>query len=138
MTRQHTPKPTFTELGEQLELAMKVKSLLRLPPYPECLALLCQCPHLSQRLSPVHKPRQAFLFACRLMQASLRVQKRKECGYTGTVVTLLSTEQVHHYKAMLRKIDNTFVKDLPLQAGAISALRPKVKQAIENAAGQVD
>ena len=28
----------------------------------------------------------------------------------GTVITLLSTEQVHHYKAMLRKIDNTFVR----------------------------
>ena len=51
----------------------------------------------------------------------------------GTVVTLLSTEQVHHYKAMLRKIDNTFVKDMPLPAGIISELRPKVKKAIQEA-----
>ncbi len=54
----------------------------------------------------------------------------------GTVITLLSNEQVHHYKAMLRKIDNTFVRDLPLQTGAVSALRQKVKQAFERAASQ--
>ena len=54
----------------------------------------------------------------------------------GTVITLLSTEQVHHYKAMLRKIDNTFVRDLPLPAGSISALRTKVKQAIGTLANQ--
>lgn len=35
---------------------------------------------------------------------------------------------------MLRKIDNTFVKDMPLGAGAVSELRPKVKEAIDRAA----
>ena len=50
----------------------------------------------------------------------------------GTVITLLSTEQVHHYKAMLRKIDNTFVKDLPLASGLITDLRPRVKTALDS------
>ncbi len=54
----------------------------------------------------------------------------------GTVVTLLSTEQVHHFKAMLRKVDNTFVKDYPIPPGLVASLRSQVKEAMERAASR--
>jgi len=56
----------------------------------------------------------------------------------GTVVTLLSTDQVHHFKAMLRKVDNTFVKDYALPPGLVASLRPEVKQAMDRAASRED
>lgn len=111
---------------------------------------LAECSILSSVLSPdlsqhpctcwkaLH---QISVAACYYQRTGAEGSKRgflMRCEGVGTVITLLSTEQVHHYKAMLRKIDNTFVKDLPLQAGAISALRPKVKQAIESVASQAE
>ena len=60
------------------------------------------------------------------------------CIIAGTVVSLLSTEQVHHFKAMLRKVDNTFVKDYPIRPGLVASLRSEVKEAMERAAGRED
>lgn len=56
--------------------------------------------------------------------------------HAGTVITILSTEQVHHYKVMLRKIDNAFVKDFSIPDGSVSTLRQKVREAIDSAANQ--
>jgi hypothetical protein len=49
---------------------------------------------------------------------------------------MLSTDQVHHFKAMLRKVDNTFVKDYPIPPGLVASLRPEVKGAMERAASR--
>ena len=44
--------------------------------------------------------------------------------------TLLRPEDVRHFKALLRKVDNAYVKDYALPSDALTALRPKVDTAL--------
>jgi hypothetical protein len=48
----------------------------------------------------------------------------------GRVFTLLRPEDVRHFKGLLRKVDNTYVKDFALPAAAMAALRPRVDAAL--------
>ncbi len=44
--------------------------------------------------------------------------------------TLLRLEEVRHFKGLLRKVDNAYVKDYQLPGGALTALRPQVAAAL--------
>lgn len=55
-------------------------------------------------------------------------------GRSGRVFTLLRHEDVRHFKDMLRKADNTFVKDHRLDKGALEAVRDDVDTALERMA----
>ena len=48
----------------------------------------------------------------------------------GRVFTLLRPEDVRHFKGLLRKVDNTYVKDFALPVAAMAALRPRVDAAL--------
>lgn len=43
---------------------------------------------------------------------------------------MLTTEQVRHFKIMLRKVDNTYVKDFTLPPKLVTSLRPEVREAL--------
>ena len=51
----------------------------------------------------------------------------------GQVITLLRAEEVRHFKGMLRKVDNTFVKDFLLPTNFVSSLRPAFQEALAKA-----
>ena len=51
-------------------------------------------------------------------------------GCAGRVFTLLRVEEVRHFKGLLRKVDNAFVKDWALDKGALDALRPSCARAL--------
>ena len=44
--------------------------------------------------------------------------------------TLLRPEDVRHFKGLLRKVDNAYVKDYRLPSEALTALRPQVAAAL--------
>ena len=48
----------------------------------------------------------------------------------GRVFTLLRVEEVRHFKGLLRKVDNAFVKDFALDKAALEALRPDCAHAL--------
>ncbi len=48
----------------------------------------------------------------------------------GRVFTLLRVEEVRHFKGLLRKVDNAYVRDYALDKGALEALRPGVAHAL--------
>ena len=50
--------------------------------------------------------------------------------HAGRVFTLLRPEDVRHFKGLLRKVDNAFVKDYKLPSDALTALRPQVDAAL--------
>ena len=52
-------------------------------------------------------------------------------GRAGRVFTLLRHEDVRHFKGMLRKADNTFVRAHRLAKGALEAVRDDVDAALE-------
>ena len=58
-------------------------------------------------------------------------------GRSGRVFTLLRHEDVRHFKNMLRKADNTFVKDHRLGKGALEAVRDDVDSALDSMAQQL-
>ena len=43
---------------------------------------------------------------------------------------MLRPEDVRHFKALLRKVDNAYVKDYRLPSEALTALRPQVAAAL--------
>jgi ATP-dependent RNA helicase DDX51/DBP6 len=49
---------------------------------------------------------------------------------TGRVFTLLRVEEVRHFKGLLRKVDNAFVKDYALPKADVEAARPEVLHAL--------
>jgi ATP-dependent RNA helicase DDX51/DBP6 len=53
------------------------------------------------------------------------------------VFTLLRQEDVRHFKDMLRKADNTFVKDHRLAKGALEVVRDDVDSALDSMAQQL-
>ncbi|KAI3430318.1 hypothetical protein D9Q98_004914 [Chlorella vulgaris] len=63
-----------------------------------------------------------------------RAGRTARAGRSGRVFTLLRHEDVRHFKDMLRKADNTFVKDHRLDKGALEAVRDDVDTALERMA----
>ncbi len=51
------------------------------------------------------------------------------CG-AGRVFTVLRVEEVRHFKGLLRKVDNTFVKDHALSKSLVEAARPEAQHAL--------
>mmetsp|Transcript_17221 Transcript_17221/g.44704 ORF Transcript_17221/g.44704 Transcript_17221/m.44704 type:complete len:181 (-) Transcript_17221:45-587(-) len=59
-----------------------------------------------------------------------RAGRTARAGRAGKVFTLLRSEDMRHFKAMLRKADNTFVRDYALDAGELDALRPQLGEVL--------
>lgn len=60
-----------------------------------------------------------------------RAGRTARAGATGSVYTLLRHEDVRHFKDMLRKADNTYVRDVRLERGQLEEVRPVVEAALE-------
>jgi len=63
----------------------------------------------------------------------------KSCGdalkcvlcFAGRVFTILRVEEVRHFKGLLRKVDNAFVKDHSLQKDLLESVKPECKHALQ-------
>lgn len=61
-----------------------------------------------------------------------RAGRTARAGRGGHVITLLKQEDVRHFKAMLRKADNSYVKDYSLEKTVVNGVRDEVREALEN------
>ncbi|KAK9821304.1 hypothetical protein WJX81_005661 [Elliptochloris bilobata] len=59
-----------------------------------------------------------------------RAGRTARAGQHGRVFTLLRPEDVRHFKGLLRKVDNAYVKDYKLPSAALTSLRPQVDAAL--------
>lgn len=62
-----------------------------------------------------------------------RCGRTARAGKAGRAFTLVRKEDMRHFKAMLRKVDNTFVKDLKLRPEETAALRKDYEKALAHA-----
>ena len=53
-------------------------------------------------------------------------------------MSILTAEQMRHWKNLLRKVDNTFVKDFALPPKLVNSLRPGFQQAMLRAADHTE
>ncbi|GLC33193.1 hypothetical protein PLESTB_000360700 [Pleodorina starrii] len=60
-----------------------------------------------------------------------RAGRTARAGKCGRVVTLLRDEDMRHFKAMLRKADNNFLRDLKLPPERLEGLRPALAGALQ-------
>eukprot|EP00798_Chlamydomonas_sp_ICE-L_P014822 gene14822-20875_t len=60
-----------------------------------------------------------------------RAGRTARAGRSGSVYSLLKISDVHHFKLMLRKADNTFVKELKLQREVMETHSERVKSALQ-------
>ncbi|MEW5301961.1 MAG: hypothetical protein WDW36_004784 [Sanguina aurantia] len=60
-----------------------------------------------------------------------RAGRTARAGMAGKVITLLRTEDVHHFKQMLRKADNKYVKDYKLSEESMDRCTGCVESALE-------
>ncbi len=66
-----------------------------------------------------------------------RAGRTARAGRSGQVFSLLRPEEMRHFKAMLRKIDNAFVKDFKLKEDRLKALKPAFDVAFESVRKEV-
>lgn len=59
-----------------------------------------------------------------------RAGRTARAGRFGRVFTLLRDEEVRHFKDMLRKADNNFVKDHKMKPEEVNALKPQLGAAL--------
>ena len=59
-----------------------------------------------------------------------RAGRTARAGKSGKVVTLLRNEDVRHFKSMLRKADNTYVKDAVVQKERMEEVKAPVSEAL--------
>ena len=59
-----------------------------------------------------------------------RVGRTARAGRSGKVVTLLRDEDVRHFKGMLRKADNTYVKDVRIEKEVMEVVKGPVEEAL--------
>jgi len=59
-----------------------------------------------------------------------RAGRTARAGRAGRVITLLRPEDVRHFKGMLRKADNNFVKDEKLDGEKVAAVKEDVARAV--------
>ena len=59
-----------------------------------------------------------------------RVGRTARAGQSGRAVTLLRHEDVRHFKSMLRKVDNTYVKDYAIPSELLNELREPCQTAL--------
>ena len=60
-----------------------------------------------------------------------RVGRTARAGQSGRAVTLLRHEDVRHFKSMLRKVDNAYVKDYPISSDVLDQLKQPCQQALD-------
>ncbi|KAG2441026.1 hypothetical protein HXX76_003879 [Chlamydomonas incerta] len=60
-----------------------------------------------------------------------RAGRTARAGKSGRVVTLLRDEDMRHFKAMIRKADNNFVRELKLPAERVESFRPALAGALQ-------
>lgn len=60
-----------------------------------------------------------------------RVGRTARAGQAGRAVTLLRHEDVRHFKNMLRKVDNAYVKDYSIPNDIIDELKEAYQQALD-------
>ncbi|KAG7671620.1 hypothetical protein Ndes2526B_g09214 [Nannochloris sp. 'desiccata'] len=60
-----------------------------------------------------------------------RAGRTARAGKTGKVITLLRNEDVKHFKSMLRKADNTFVKDTRIERDMMDQVKLPVEKALK-------
>jgi len=59
-----------------------------------------------------------------------RAGRTARAGKTGKVITLLRNEDVKHFKSMLRKADNTYVKDTRIEKEMMEKVKVPVEKAL--------
>uniref|UniRef100_A0A7S1T4D8 RNA helicase n=1 Tax=Tetraselmis chuii TaxID=63592 RepID=A0A7S1T4D8_9CHLO len=60
-----------------------------------------------------------------------RAGRTARAGRQGKVFTLLRYEDMRHFKSMLRKADNTFVRDYVVEAEYVDTLRPQLEGVLD-------
>lgn len=60
-----------------------------------------------------------------------RVGRTARAGQAGCAVTLLRHEDVRHFKNMLRKVDNAYVKDFAISGDVLTQLKEPCQLALE-------
>ncbi|KAF5837997.1 P-loop containing nucleoside triphosphate hydrolase protein [Dunaliella salina] len=60
-----------------------------------------------------------------------RAGRTARAGRSGRVFTLLRDEDVRHFKQMLRKADNTYVRNFKLAPGAADSFKPALEAALK-------
>lgn len=60
-----------------------------------------------------------------------RVGRTARAGQPGSAVTLLRHEDVRHFKNMLRKVDNAYVKDFAISGDVLSQLKEPCQRALD-------
>ena len=59
-----------------------------------------------------------------------RVGRTARAGQSGRAFTLLRHEDVRHFKSMLRKVDNAYVKDYAISAELLTELHDVCQEAL--------
>ena len=59
-----------------------------------------------------------------------RAGRTARAGKSGKVITLLRNEDVRHFKSMLRKADNTYVKDTRIEKDRMEEVKGPVEEAL--------
>jgi ATP-dependent RNA helicase DDX51/DBP6 len=62
---------------------------------------------------------------------ALLAGRTARAGRQGKVFTLLRYEDMRHFKSMLRKADNTFVRDYVVEAEYVDTLRPQLEGVLD-------
>jgi len=70
-------------------------------------------------------------FLARIFQVGSAVCKTCAALHAGRVYTILRKEEVRHFKGLLHKVNNTFVKDHKLPPQLLEAARPASAHALE-------
>ena len=60
-----------------------------------------------------------------------RVGRTARAGQPGCAITLLRHEDVRHFKNMLRKVDNAYVKDFAISGDVLSELKEPCQRALD-------
>ena len=66
-----------------------------------------------------------------------RVGRTARAGQSGRAVTLLRHEDVGHFKSMLRKVDNAYVKDFNLSSDLLLELKESCQSALSATQEQI-
>ena len=59
-----------------------------------------------------------------------RIGRTARAGRAGRAITLLKPEDLHHFKALLHKLDNAFVRQWHVNRGSIHSLETTCEQAL--------
>ena len=78
-----------------------------------CAAAVQECLNVINYDAPVHSTTYVH-----------RAGRTARAGRAGQVFSLMRPEEMRHFKSMLRKIDNAFVKDYAIKEERLKTLKP--------------